>query len=482
MELLNKCILGWIILLVCTMPRDCLAQQKGAARGNQRAQFYFDKPITLDSLTRFVHRHSSIRFSFNSSKVKGDKVIKLTKGTYTLELLLQEIRKNTSLYYLMYNGYVIFQDNPPKQRATPHPVPRKNYPKPPPPVPPTRLKDSTPVIAHTNPDSLNRVIVVDSSKPVDTVYHKVKDTMGLFVGITAATMERDARARNGHDNAVDDNNWQLIQGKPLTGLIRGDSLNDRRWVKDTMPGKTKTVSAPVSRKDEREIARSNRNWHWQFGLHWKLAIPVTGGSYYFTGPDNRSQPYNPLIPGIWLSRRNEQHEVLMLVKPAEWAVYGNNAIRADSSIRKYGADTLQVNVAVLMTTSFIKSGGLYAGLQYNYHLNENFVIGAGIGYQTLGQTLALQQTKRIIDTGTYGKSFPDTLFSTKGSSLTSTYLRSSLILAKFEAACKLGSVDLGTAVLLPLTSAFTSESREHGKPLNVQIFVRWRLKRKEDTF
>jgi hypothetical protein len=306
-------------------------------------------------------------------------------------------------------------------------------------------------------------------------------------------MECDARSRNGHDNTVDDNNWQLKQGMLLTAPVTIDSLKDRRWVKDTMPAKTKTINTiAISKKEEREIARSSRNsgyanygqsggsGHLQFGLHWKAAIPVNGSSYYFTGPNNRSQPYNPLIPGIWLSWRNDPHEILLLVKPAEWTVYGNNVIKADTSNRKYGNDSFPSYVLVRKTTSFIKSGGIYAGLQYNYHLNENFVIGAGIGYQSLGQTLGLQQIKRIVDTGANGRSFPDTLFTVKSDSLTNRYLRSSLILAKFEVAYKLGAADLGAAVLWPLTPAFTGKSREQKKPLNFQLFIRWRLKRQDE--
>lgn len=493
MDVIKKCISGLFILLVWAMPKDCLAQQKAAAQSNQRPQFYFDKSITLDSLTRFVHSHSSIRFAFNSSKVKGNKVINLKKGTYTMGLLLQEIRRNTSLYYVKYNGYVIFQDNPPKQKTTPHPVAKKNKPA----VTPIRRPpptDTTHIIAHTNPDSLDRVIAVNSIKVIDTVYHKVKDTIGLFLGgIALAEIERDAHSRNGHDNSVDDNNWQLKQVKPLNGPVTIDSLKDRRWVKDTMPAKTKTI-VTISKKEERKIARSSRNsgyanygqegssWQWQFGLYWKAAMPLNGSGYYFTGPNNRSQPYNPLIPGIWLSRHNEQHEILLLVKPAEWTGYGNNVIKTDSYIRKYGPDSLPAYVLVGKTTSFIKSGGIYAGLQYNYHLNENFVIGAGLGYQTLGQTLGLQQTKRMVDTGAYGKTFPDTLFTAKSDSLTNKYLRSSLFLAKFEVAYKLGKVDLGASVLVPLTSAFISQSKEQSKRLNFQLFIRWRLKQEEDPY
>ena len=481
MDLINKCISGLFILLVWTIPGDCLAQQKAAVRGNQRPQFYFDKPITLDSLTRFVHSHSAIRFSFNSSKIKGDKVINLKKGTYTIGLLLQEIRKNTSLYYIMYNGYVIFQDNPPKQKTTPHPVAKKNKPAIRP-VPRTPPKDTTHVIAHANPDSLNRVIAIDTPANIEPVIARpgVKDTTAnnlLLTTMAGGTQDKD------YIDVVDTTKGQTQKGKAASVPVTARN-SKRPWVKDTMQTKTKVIRTDVSKKEEREIARSESgsSWNWQFGLHWKVAIPLNGSGYYFTGPNNSSQPYNPFIPGIWLSRHNDQQEILLLVKPAEWTVYGNNVIRADTSIRKYGSDSFPSYVPLRKTTSLIKSGGIYAGLQYNYHLNENFVIGAGIGYQTLGQTLGLQQTKRLIDTGTYGKTIPDTLFTRKGDSLTNRYLNSSLILARFEVAYQLGPIDLGAAVLLPLTSAFTSKSKNQSKPLNVQLFIRWRLKRQENSF
>ena len=481
MDLINKCISGLFILLIWTIPGDCLAQQKGAAPGNQRPQFYFDKPITLDSLTRFVHSHSAIRFSFNSSKIKGDKVINLKKGTYTIGLLLQEIRKNTSLYYIMYNGYVIFQDNPPKQKTTPHPVAKKNKPAGRP-VPRTPPKDTTHIIAHTNPDSLNRVIAIDTPANIDTMiaHHGVKDTTAnnlLLTTMAGGTQDKD------YIDVVDNTKGQTQKGK-ATSVPAPAGKSNRPWVKDTMHTKTRVIRTDVSKKEAREIARSESgsSWNWQFGLHWNVAIPLNGTGYYFTGPNNSSQPYNPLIPGIWLSRHNDQQEILLLVKPAEWTVYSNNVINGDTSIRKYGSDSFPSYVPLRKTTSFIKSGGIYAGLQYNYHLNENFVMGAGIGYQTLGQTLGLQQTKRIVDTGTYGKTIPDTLFTMKGDSLSNRYLRSSLILAKFEVAYKLGTVNLGAAVLLPLTSPFTSKSKNQSKPLHVQLFIRWRLKRDEDSF
>jgi hypothetical protein len=70
--------------------------------------------VSLDSLTRYVHHHSDIRFSFNSRKIKGDRLIVFSKGSYDLKALLQHIKRGTGLYFFVYGRHVIFQDEPRK--------------------------------------------------------------------------------------------------------------------------------------------------------------------------------------------------------------------------------------------------------------------------------------------------------------------------------------------------------------------------------
>ncbi|OQP42805.1 hypothetical protein A4H97_11635 [Niastella yeongjuensis] len=502
MDVINKCLAGLVILLVLTVPVDCFAQQKAAAPNNQRPQFYFDKPITLDSLTKYVHTHSSIRFSFNSSKVKGDKIINLKKGSYTIGMLLQEIRKNTSLYYSMFKGYVIFQDNPPKQQTAtakinPHKKNNLSHHKPVRkvmrPVPQTRPGDTILMAAHTNPDTSSRVVVVNTPAPHPDTANVARRTKDTTAGNLLLTTMAGKAPDNDYIDVVKNTNGQVEKGKPITPVYKGSAAQP--WIKDTMQTKTKVVRADVSKKDGRTVVQPARKekdeednrkifhtWHWQYGLHWKGTVPLNGDGHYFTGPNNRSQPYNLLIPGIWLSRHNEHHEVLLLVKPAEWTSYNNNVIKVDSTVKQVAVDSVtSVNVWTRHTSSFIKSGGIYFGLQYNLHINENFVIGAGIGYQTLGQTLVQRQSKLAVDTARNKVAIPDTMYSVKNDSLTNRYLNSHLIMAKFEAAYKLGPLDLGAAIVVPFGSAFTSQSKEQKRSLNLQLFVRWRLKREEET-
>jgi len=101
------------LLLVCILlavPHPDLYAQSQKVNNNYAVQL--EGSLSLDSLTRYIHRQTGIRFSFNSGKVKGNRLIYFPKGRYTAAQLLNHIRKNTSLYYTSYKGYIIFTDNP----------------------------------------------------------------------------------------------------------------------------------------------------------------------------------------------------------------------------------------------------------------------------------------------------------------------------------------------------------------------------------
>jgi hypothetical protein len=440
MDVIKKGIPGLFIMLMLAVAGNCFAQQnKTAAQSSQRPTFYFDKPITLDSLTQYVHRRSKIRFSFNSTKVKGDKVINLKKGIYTIELLLQQIRKNTSLYYSMYNGYVIFQDNPPKPRKNPVPVAKKS------PVKPPSRKQSIP--SQRQPAS----VVQRSLTPVAP-----KDT-NKTAGKTGPVSQNLEVAKQ--VNASDTSNLALPPGKLPVQLVVPPAAPPKKASANTDNAQNKRIA---STNDE------NSGLTWQYGLQWKAGIPLYGFKNYFTGPDNRSQPYNLLIPGAWVSAMfNNKHEVLLVAKPAEWYLFDRNKV-----FRNWvGFDT----ALTLLSTRLVKTGNVYAGLQYNFHLNEHWIVGAGVGYYLRGRGLVYQ--KEAYAAG--NKALPDTMYSVKSDSIASKYLKTSIITGNFEVAYHFGAVDLGTTVQMPLTNPFTSQSKDNSRPLNLQLFVRWRIKRSE---
>lgn len=478
MDVIKRVLVTLIILFLLTAFKNGFAQSKPNAPGS-RVLFHFDKPITLDSLTRYVHSRSQLRFSFNSTKVKGGQLIDLKKGTYTIDQLLQQIRKNTSLYYSVRNGYVIFQDNPPKPKATPPTVTKPTVTK------PTATKPAAKKPAATKPQPITKVLVTDTTKKIfDST--KIPDSIKVFLPIKP-------RTHNGIDTTeYTENESRLLfrrrlilslGRKPIdTTIFIIDTLNK----KDTSANTKPTLKAASGIKKEKVQQRPTRTpvdnsgptyWDWQYGLQWKATLPLSGSLYYLTGTSARSEPYNLLIPGAWLSvTANGRHEVMLLVKPAEWYYYNKKNYRNDTTVIVDNSDSIPITILHRKAGTLLKTSGWYGSLQYNLHINENWMVGAGIGYHLRSGALIRQQSfKSLGDT-----SVTDSLFSMPKNTDTGKYLASSFISGKVEVAYHFKKLDVGATVMMPLTSPFTNKSLNQSSPLNVKLFVRWRIKRNEN--
>lgn len=481
MDVIKKGISALFLLFLLTTGGNCFAQNSPGAPGDQQVRIYFDKPITLDSLTRYVHNHSKLRFSFNSSKVKGNKVIFLKKGNYTIGSLLQQIRRNTSLYYSKYNGYVIFQDNPPKQKTVPPAVPPKTTPKPP-------VKKGT-VAAPRKPVS-NPARKKIAGQPGERSVPQpviVKDTTDK----NDTTPESVVPVKAGRPAVKDTTDEKVItiaiipakEDRPVVIRLGDSSKVNTQTKKQTKGSSPVAVTPPVSKKKERiTIARARNSnygrgqegsWQWQFGPQWKATIPLYGTQYYFTGTNTRNETFNLLIPGIWVSAMaNDKHEIMLLVKPAEWYFYNKDPFRIDSGFVIRNFDSIPVR----NYTRLIKTGSWYGSLQYNYHINEKWVVGAGIGFHLRSGALACQQSyKRFADSLVTGS-----LYNINNSKDSIKYLASSFISGKIELAYRLRSFDAGATLLMPLTNAFTGKSLNKSRPLNAQLFIRWRINRRNE--
>lgn len=106
---LNRLLL-LIVALAATHTQ--MVAQAGALPIGMDKRLIINGTLSLDSLTRLVHRQTHVRFSFNSVRVKGSKQVPFVKGRYTVAEVLRYVQQNTSLYWSYYNGYIIFQDNP----------------------------------------------------------------------------------------------------------------------------------------------------------------------------------------------------------------------------------------------------------------------------------------------------------------------------------------------------------------------------------
>jgi hypothetical protein len=492
MDVIRRSLTALLAIIMIAAVEDTFAQNKPNAPRNQHsstggAPFYFDKPITLDSLTRYVHSRSKLRFSFNSTKVKGSKLIYMKKGAYTIDQLLQQIRKNTSLYYSVRRGYVIFQDNPPKQKTAASPAAKT------PPVKKAIASNSKPVkqpVKEMQPEAVVKAPRTDSSKSITDSTHK-PDSVKVLLPPTR-------RAQTGIND--DDENRRRLHlsfgRKPIdttiidTNNLKKSILNPKTIdtaQKNKLVLSLKPATKPVVREKKERVKRSSipvriyddvtTPWTWQYGLQWKGTVPLNGSKNYFTGTNTRSEFYNLLIPGIWLSTTvNYKHELMLLVKPAEWYYYDKNNYRRDTTRSIDNSDSVPKIIIRRKTATIIKTGSWYGSLQYNYHINENFLVGAGVGYHLRAGALANLQTFRNLSDSLV----TDSLYSMENGAETDKYLASSFISGKLEVAYHFNSFDVGATVLMPLTNPFAGQSLNKSRPLNVQLLVRWRIKRGED--
>ena len=101
-------LVGWILT----------AHAIGLAQGRPW-RVTFTTAITLDSLTHYMNLHSDVRFTFNSHRVNGKRIIPFIGVPYDLNGLLRQIKKTTGLEYVFFGRYIIFRDRVKTARPPP---------------------------------------------------------------------------------------------------------------------------------------------------------------------------------------------------------------------------------------------------------------------------------------------------------------------------------------------------------------------------
>lgn len=423
--------------MVCCMGimQQSIAQKTMQQPSAYRGYFHLDGRLTLDSLTRYVHRLSGMRFSFNSSKVKGSKEIHFPKGDYSFTQLLEQIRKTTSLYYSFYQGYVIFQDNPPRKGTTP--------------VAATTQKRTPPAPApRPKPVPVSPVSQAGSAKQPQSLAQQTVEPRD-----TAAVSKPQVTHPNDPMNAVDTVAAQtpaLMQSMP--------PAKDSAIIKDTtFP---KQVQSP---------AGDNKNNNLLLGVHlglqWNVHLPVQGIAYYLTGMDGQPAPWQALLPGFWLSYAiRDKGEWMLQISP--FATYqAGQKILASERTSLPPPDSFTVKRETLL----IKSRGIAMGIQYNHRLDEHWFVGGGVQLQWQQKALIRKTEVRVSD----GAIRADTLGGISRSSADWSNLAASFLTAKLELGYRAGKMETGILFQLPINSMISENSL---RPLNGMVFLRWRIR------
>lgn len=205
-----------------------------------------------------------------------------------------------------------------------------------------------------------------------------------------------------------------------------------------------------------------------YGLQWNVALPLQGTKSYFTGTNGSSQPYIALIPDLWLSKQfGKKQELLLMVHLSNLYATGERPL-ASSKGQLSIIDTTTVTKNLLL----LKTSGFTAGLQYNFQVYKRWNIGAGLNYHFLNRALLTEKTTGVY-TGSVLSEY--TLLAEKNGS-NWLYLNSSFVSGKIELSYYLGKIKIGGSLLIPL-SDMSSVPGYSIRPVNGQLFLRWRLKK-----
>ncbi len=434
----------------CTIAQEQLKQQK-----NNEGRFLLSGKISLDSLTKYIHKKSGIRFSFNSVKVKGSREISFPKAWYSIEEIFQQIKKTTSLYYSFYYGYVIFQDNPHKQKAELLKI---------------NASATKKILMKPNTKPLNKKLKTEKSKkitaqiilPKDPVTQKTADAI-VSTG-NSLRQDTDAAKINPSPKQTATDRSQSDSVKTIT--VKENSIPVQLSNDIGLVDSTKAVSARSS--NIRRARIKNRNdLGIQFGLQWNINIPMYGFKEYAIGTNGNNQPYNFLVPGLWISKTigSNTNEISLLVKPEQQYLTGNKIIATST-----GSVSGQDSTMVRRNTVAIKANGISAGLHYNYHLNDKWNIAGGFNFNWQHAALIKQQITRLSN----GVLISDSLYGIKKSSPDWKYFQSTYVIAKLEASYNIKRFAIGSAIFMPITSIFAGSANRF-RPVNVHIFIRVRI-------
>jgi hypothetical protein len=252
-----------------------------------------------------------------------------------------------------------------------------------------------------------------------------------------------------------------------------DSINKFSAVRAGSDTSKSKNSHPVSGKPapERPSEAGGKislgNLHLNFGLQWILNLPVYGTKNYFTGTNGRNQAYNMLIPALWVGNSwQDKHEIMLRVRPV-LEYFAGNKVLTDSTGRGGPSDSSLVR----KTMTLIKTSGVAAGLQYNYNIDDQWSVGAGLEYHLQFSALVDQRTIRLPT----GALLSESTASIKRSSPDWQYLKSSFIAGWFELAFQLHKFQTGAEIMMPVSNPAASPGKEI-RSLNGQLFLRWRFK------
>lgn len=209
-----------------------------------------------------------------------------------------------------------------------------------------------------------------------------------------------------------------------------------------------------------------------YGLQLNATIPLQNECLCNYGLDanGKKQAWKLLVPGIWASKIFAQkHEVTLQFNPYRQYFVSSKPVSVESFYLppELPEDTLLANKSI----NIVKTRGLSAGVQYNYHFSNKWSAGVGADYNTQSQTLLNEQVTRVYD----GKLLLYKVYGSKTRGDSVQYLKPYFITSNFNVMYSFKKLQIGARLQIPVTNLALPKN-DAIRPVNGQLFFRWRFR------
>ena len=208
-----------------------------------------------------------------------------------------------------------------------------------------------------------------------------------------------------------------------------------------------------------------------YGLQWNVLLPQSNSYLDYNA---KSQPLSVIIPEFWVSKDlSRKSEIALQVNPySQYTLRSNNLLASKDYVVSVsqGSNQNPATTTYVQTRSLLKAMGLELTAKYTYKLSDKFSIAIGLGNTWLNAAVVndkvVSQEGKLSHDSIYGiaKGFNDW-----------NYLKSSIIVGRFEMLYQFKKLQAGLAFVKPLGNIY-SFSNSNSNPVNARLVLRWRIK------
>jgi hypothetical protein len=152
---------------------------------------------------------------------------------------------------------------------------------------------------------------------------------------------------------------------------------------------TKDSTVKLIAEQKEESRKEIEKWQFNAGLKWEAQIPTTGISGYFDGPNNKTQLWRSLIPGLFLEAVQGKNSLHFSFMPMHTQMVASKTFRIQNSL----VQTNDTTISREENKQLYKLLGMSATIGYARNLHRNWWYGLSFEAAWWQQALATSDVK-----------------------------------------------------------------------------------------